>query len=420
MALESKAHFLAVAEHRLVPTRARITTQLRKTRRSSVWAPTCQDVTPGGHAGVGVISLPTLFDPSFKEFFRLGRALRVVLPLENGGIAHLFVIYGYQGAENDPEKLTLTDNLLTAVLAEAKVCCAGQPVILVGDLNADPTIILSLAQGIMNGHWIDVDQAFAIGRGVAPARTCQFQLDEDKGSRRDFTLACPIAMAATTACCVLPDRWFTRTLPSSRSFRSLHGTPLFIWPESILLSGQPVWSMVMIDKRSPSPTVQNIWDVHIREVSFDVDASWCLWSREIEACLARAYVTAGGPALLSPGSYVGRGKLSLRTKRLGGRCRDRIYCMNRADEFDVTHSGFFVNSSLAPVLRFRRRFVSVCNVLKGTSVHGFSDARVTASWRRRRAVVRMGPTGPVTSFEPWTHWIPPDLHGFFLSGLWTP
>ena len=156
-----------------------------------------------------LLSLPTLLDPSFKEFFRLGRAMRVVLPLGNGGIAHLFVIYGYQGAESDPEKLTLTDNLLTAVLAEAKVCCAGQPVILVGDLNADPTIIPSLAKGIMNGHWIDVEQAFAIGRGVAPARTCQFQLDEDKGSRRDFTLACPIAMAATTACCVLPDRWFT-------------------------------------------------------------------------------------------------------------------------------------------------------------------------------------------------------------------
>ena len=23
------------------------------------------------------------------------------------------------------------------------------------------------------------------------------------------------------------------------------------------------------------------------------------------------------------------------------------------------------------------------------------------------------PAGPVTSFEPWTHWIPPDLHGFY-------
>ena len=94
LALESKAHFLAVAEHRFVPARARnVTTQLLKARRSSVWAPSCQDVTPGGHAGVGgPLSLPTFFDPSFKEFFRKGRAVRVVLPLGNGGVAHLFVI----------------------------------------------------------------------------------------------------------------------------------------------------------------------------------------------------------------------------------------------------------------------------------------------------------------------------------------
>ena len=45
--------------------------------------------------------------------------------------------------------------------------------------------------------------------------------------------------------------------------------------------------------------------------------------------------------------------------RLGGRCHDRIHRTDRADEFDVAHSGFFLNSSLAPVLRFRRSFVSV-------------------------------------------------------------
>ena len=69
LALESKAHFLAVAEHRLVPAGARnVTTQLRNVRRSSVWAPSCQDVTPGGHAGVGVISLhgATLSLPTFS------------------------------------------------------------------------------------------------------------------------------------------------------------------------------------------------------------------------------------------------------------------------------------------------------------------------------------------------------------------
>ena len=37
LALESSAHFLAVAEHRLVPARARtVATQLRQARRSSV------------------------------------------------------------------------------------------------------------------------------------------------------------------------------------------------------------------------------------------------------------------------------------------------------------------------------------------------------------------------------------------------
>ena len=212
LALESTAHFLAIAEHRLVPARARtVTTQLRQARRSSVWAPSCQDVTPGGHAGVGVISLhgATLSLPTLLEFFRIGRDMRVILPLGNGGVVHLFVIYGYQGAENDPEKLQLTEHLFAAVLAEAGMCCAGQPVILAGDFNADPIVISSLAKGISNGQWVDLERAFAFGRGVPPSSTCQFQLDEDKGSRRDFLLACPIALAAASACYVSPDRWFT-------------------------------------------------------------------------------------------------------------------------------------------------------------------------------------------------------------------
>ena len=42
LALESPAHLLAVAN---------VTTQLRKARRSSVWARSCQDVTPGCRSG---------------------------------------------------------------------------------------------------------------------------------------------------------------------------------------------------------------------------------------------------------------------------------------------------------------------------------------------------------------------------------
>ena len=135
--------------------------------------------------------------------------MRVVLPLGNGGVVHLFVVYGYQGADNDPEKLQLTEHLFAAVLAEARLCCAGQPVVLAGDFNVDPIVIPSLAKGISDGHWVDLEYAFSFGRGVLPSSTCQFQLDEDKGSRRDFILACSIALAAASMCSVLSDRWFT-------------------------------------------------------------------------------------------------------------------------------------------------------------------------------------------------------------------
>ena len=36
------------------------------------------------------------------------------------GVVHLFVVYGYQGSEEDSEKLSLTDKLLRAVLGEAR------------------------------------------------------------------------------------------------------------------------------------------------------------------------------------------------------------------------------------------------------------------------------------------------------------
>ena len=145
LALDSCAQFLAVAEHRLIPSRARsICHQLRRAGFHSVWAPACQGRIAGGHAGVGVVtqggallSLPPFVTPQFQEFFRLGRVLRTTLPTFQGGVVDLFVVYGYQGAEEDADKLQLTDRLHQAVLAEAQVVCAGQPML----INADPAVI---------------------------------------------------------------------------------------------------------------------------------------------------------------------------------------------------------------------------------------------------------------------------------------
>ena len=86
----------------------------------------------------------------------MGRVLRTTLPTGKGGVVHLFVVYGYQGAEEDAEKLRLTDRLLQAVLAEARVVCVGQPMLIAGDLNADPAVIPCLAKGISAGRYVDL------------------------------------------------------------------------------------------------------------------------------------------------------------------------------------------------------------------------------------------------------------------------
>ena len=142
LALESNAYFLALAENRLRD----VATQFHPAGVSCVCAVACQDVTLGGHAGVGVVSLhgaslslPTFATLSFSDSFGPIRAIRVVLPLGNGGVADLFVVYGYQGAEKDSEKLALSHQLLTSVLCEAKLCCSGQP--LPGDLTIPARII---------------------------------------------------------------------------------------------------------------------------------------------------------------------------------------------------------------------------------------------------------------------------------------
>ena len=54
LALDSCAQFLAVAEHRLIPSRARsVCHQLLEAGHWSVWSPACQDQVVGGHAVVG-------------------------------------------------------------------------------------------------------------------------------------------------------------------------------------------------------------------------------------------------------------------------------------------------------------------------------------------------------------------------------
>ena len=132
-------------------------------------------------------------------------------------MVHLFVVYGYQGAEEDADQLQHTDKLLQAVLAEVQVVCIGQPMLIAGDFNADPVVIRCLSKGVSAGRYVDMALAYSLGAGLIADAACRFRREEGRGSRRDFFVGCPNALPASDACFVIV-RWFTLILQYSLAF----------------------------------------------------------------------------------------------------------------------------------------------------------------------------------------------------------
>ena len=101
-----------------------------------------------GGVGVVVVSVkgapvawPMLATAQFQRFYDCGRAIRCLLPLGERRFMHLVVLYGYQGAHCNAEHLELTEQLFDAVLGELGVVARGQPCLMVGDFNVEPTMI---------------------------------------------------------------------------------------------------------------------------------------------------------------------------------------------------------------------------------------------------------------------------------------
>ena len=76
------------------------------------------------------------------------------------------------------------------------------PMLIAGDLNADPAVIPCLAKGISACRYVDLALAYSLGAGLAPDATCTLSREDGTGSRRDFFVGCPGALAASQACYV--------------------------------------------------------------------------------------------------------------------------------------------------------------------------------------------------------------------------
>ena len=155
------------------------------------------------------------------------------------------------------------------------------------------------------------------------------------GSRRDFFIVCPNALAASDACYVT-DRWFTPHLSVLARFR------IDAWMADVActIACQQFWHACWLDtpdgsSSSATRAAQDIWDVYRDELGVvpeevvlalgnavsrsSVDDFGAIWCQSAEEGLLRAYSEAGGPTEAGNSAFLGRGLLRIRSRRLGGR-----------------------------------------------------------------------------------------------------
>ena len=297
-----------------------------------------------------------------------------MLPLGAGRFMCLVVLYGYQGADADPEQLALTDHLFDATLGELSVVARGQPCLLVVDFNVEPTKIPCLAKGISAGLWVDLEGSWALATGRQPSSTCMREWCSGGGTRRDFMVGCPLAAAAVLSCTVQADRWIAPHLAvttlfdydrwSCRVTQQVRFSPL--WPASWLPAVDKSWG-------SKSVEVQMVWEVYDERLQFmsrqdallldeslnagDISQAWLVWSGAAKTALADAYRFSSGP-VPHGGLVLGRGEARFRLVRLGGHKVGKVRG-NAADVHDAADIFLHRDSSMAPLLDMRRRFKAV-------------------------------------------------------------
>ena len=195
-------------------------------------------------------------------------------------------------------------------------------------------LLTLMLRGIMDGHWFDLQAAWATAAGSDPAPTREQVFGAANGSKRDFFLGCLLASAALGWCRVLEDRWilphhslrasFCLGWWSTRCCQALRYS--VVWPAAWV-------SAVGKTRNSKSAEGRRTWEVYddclqvvyahfwdgIRGalLAGDVSLAWSVWSFVAETSLVRAFLAAGG-TLPTSGVRFGRGLARFKTVTLGG------------------------------------------------------------------------------------------------------
>ena len=115
-----------------------------------------------------------------------------MLPVASGRFLHLVVLYGYQGADGDAERLSLTDQLFDAALVELRVVCVGSVLSLLLEISTwSPPKSLAWQKGFRLGSgliWRRLGLLLLVCLLLQLVSVLGVLLG---GHRRDFMVGCP-------------------------------------------------------------------------------------------------------------------------------------------------------------------------------------------------------------------------------------
>ena len=195
--------------------------------------------------------------------------------------------------------MLLTGQLIDAALSELAVVARGQPCLVVGDFNVEPTKIPSLVKGISAGPWDDLESSWAFASSREPAVTCERTWASDSGNRRDFQIGCPLCAAAVRSCCVLPERWIQPHLAVRSWFAAERWTDKVTQPGRLTPLWPASWLSAVDKSRDSNPAdIRRVWDIYDERIQLidagdvfrlndalqdgDISQAWLDWSHAAE------------------------------------------------------------------------------------------------------------------------------------------
>ena len=299
----------------------------------------------------------------------------------------------------------MTEQLFDAALGELSVVARGQPCLLVGDFNVEPTKIPCLAKGISAGLWVDFEEAWALAAGLRPASP-------------------PVSGPGVLLVVIAGISWLVALLRLLLyllvRFWAIGGLlPILLFAPYLIIVGGLVLLLRLCSVHHFGPLLGCLLLIRVGVPSLlrfegfgrfmmSVFSSFlakmlCAWMSPLilvmfPVCGLSGLVLLNLHLLMplpSRGLVLGRGRASFRVVKLGGH-RIRKARGYAADAHDAADVFLYRDSSIAPLLDMRRRLKAVMELVDAMIRYGVSLSRsieLSAQWDK---ILSIGPLFPVT------------------------